>query len=307
MDFQQYLEKLFRVKSYDLSKESHIYQNKLLGSFAGINALNSSTSISELLKFLVEDIKKYSNLFIKCIKDAKEQFPDISDINYNDLRNIYLRNINVRIEENKNRLLDFISSTSFSGPKSKSFLSGFEYGVNEIIKITGDEIELLLTDNKTSKEINEFEMVELMKNNQVWVDIEKEFGVTKVGFGKRINFVQDKFKRSIIFRDIEQAYILASMSFSKPAVILAGSVIEELLRLYLESNNVKVSKKDFNNYIKACEENGLLKSAISRLSDSVRYFRNIVHLEKEKSVRYTISKATAKGAVSSIFTISNDF
>ena len=34
---------------------------------------------------------------------------------------------------------------------------------------------------------------------------------------------------------------------------------------------------------------------------------NIVHLENEFSGKYTISKATAKGAITSIFTISNDF
>lgn len=42
-------------------------------------------------------------------------------------------------------------------------------------------------------------------------------------------------------------------------------------------------------------------------TDSLRHFRNLVHLEKETSSKFTISKATAKGAVSSIFTIANDF
>ncbi|GAG40581.1 unnamed protein product, partial [marine sediment metagenome] len=48
-------------------------------------------------------------------------------------------------------------------------------------------------------------------------------------------------------------------------------------------------------------------SAISRLTDSVRHFRNIVHLQKENNSKITISKATAKGAVTSIFTLANDF
>jgi len=60
-------------------------------------------------------------------------------------------------------------------------------------------------------------------------------------------------------------------------------------------------------YIRACEDNGLLKDAIHKLADSVRQFRNIVHLERESSNRHTILKATAKGAVSSVFTIASDF
>lgn len=143
--------------------------------------------------------------------------------------------------------------------------------------------------------------------SETWDDIHNDFDVRKRTFGRKINFVTDKYKRRVIFRDVEQSYILAKNGFCKPAVILAGSVIEELLRLYLENKNVKPSKSTFEEYVKACENSGLLKSAISRLSDSVRHFRNLVHLEKEKSQKYAISKATASGAVSSIFTIANDF
>ena len=63
----------------------------------------------------------------------------------------------------------------------------------------------------------------------------------------------------------------------------------------------------YADYIKACEDQRLLKSAISRLSDSVRQFRNLVHLKLEGTKKHTISKATAKGAVSSVFTIANEF
>jgi len=93
-------------------------------------------------------------------------------------------------------------------------------------------------------------------------------------------------------------------------VILAGGVIEELLRLYLTQNGIspqKPLKKDFKGYIQTCEQNKLLKSGTSHLSDSARHFRNIVHLSKEVTKKHTISKATAKGAVSSIFTVANDF
>lgn len=141
----------------------------------------------------------------------------------------------------------------------------------------------------------------------IWVDITEEFGITKNSFGKRISFIKDTFCRKVIFRDIEQAYILARKGFSKPSVILSGAVIEELLRQYLKHKKVKPDKDTFDEYIKACQNNDILKSAIHNLSNSVRHFRNIVHIEKEGSSKYTISKATAKGAVSSIFTIANDF
>ncbi len=140
-----------------------------------------------------------------------------------------------------------------------------------------------------------------------WKEIENDYGVSKKLLGKKINFVTDAFKRKVIFRDIEHAYCLANAGYSKPAVILAGGVTEELLRLYLIHNKVTPSDKTFDSYIKACETNGLLKKAVHRLSDSFRHFRNFVHLSNEITSKHTISKATAKGAVASIFTLANDF
>jgi len=140
-----------------------------------------------------------------------------------------------------------------------------------------------------------------------WEAIRSEYDISKKDFGKKINFVLDSFKRKIIFRDVEHAFVLASHGFSKPALILAGGVIEELLRLYLEHKNIKPTNNRFVDYVKTCEDNGLLKRGVSRLSDSIRDFRNLVHLDNEKTKRHTVSQATAKGAVSSIFTIANDF
>lgn len=149
--------------------------------------------------------------------------------------------------------------------------------------------------------------ISLFTNKTNWEAIENEYDVNKRNFGRKINFVSDSHKREIIFRDVEHSFVLAFIGFSKPAVILAGGVIEELLRLYLKHNNITPPHKSFDDYIKTCEKNRLLKSGISRLSDSVRYFRNLVHLSAEKTKKHAISKATAKGALSSIFTIVNDF
>ncbi len=141
----------------------------------------------------------------------------------------------------------------------------------------------------------------------IWSKIKNDFGVSKHSFGNKIKFVEDEFKRKIIFRDIEHSYTLAVNDFSKPAVILAGSVIEELLRLYLIYNKIHISNDTFNEYIKICENQGLLKAGISKLSYSVRHFRNLVHMKYELSMKHTISKAAAMNAVSSIFIIANDF
>jgi len=148
-------------------------------------------------------------------------------------------------------------------------------------------------------------LLRLEKEN--WEAIESEYGICKRNFGKKINFVSNQFKRKVIFRDVEQAFVLASQDFPKPALILAGGVIEELLRLYLEHKNIKPKSDRFVDYIKACEDNSLLKKGVSRLTDSVRDFRNSVHLAKEATKGHTIGKAAAKGAVASIFTIANDF
>ena len=146
-----------------------------------------------------------------------------------------------------------------------------------------------------------------LKSQDIWPMIKNEYGITKRAFGVKINFINDPFRRKIIFRDVEQAYILAKIGFSKPSVILAGSIIEELLRQYLEHKKINASGNTFEKYIVTCKENNLLQSAIHSLTDSVRHFRNYVHQIKEKSKKDTISKATAKGAVSSIFTVANDF
>jgi hypothetical protein len=98
--------------------------------------------------------------------------------------------------------------------------------------------------------------------DSVWKAIQNDYDVSKVGFGRKISFVTDTFKRNVIFRDVAQAYVLANAGFPKPAVILAGSVIEELLRLFLEHKGIRPSAETFEHYLKACAEKGLLKSAI---------------------------------------------
>lgn len=188
--------------------------------------------------------------------------------------------------------------------------TAFLISLKEDIEKNPEIWENLLSEDKKSRNeppLKHKQEIYSLDNKNVWSEIKNDFGMSKYAFGQKVYFVKDVFKRKIIFRDIGHAYLLADKGFSKPALILASGVIEELLRLYLKHKNINPSNNTFDGYIKACEKHGLLKSGISNLSHSFRYFRNIVHLEKEISSKYTISKATAKGAVSSIFTISNDF
>ena len=173
-----------------------------------------------------------------------------------------------------------------------------------LVKLKDEDMEQL--DQKDPKSFKIY-LLNAQPSKETWVEIENEYGLTKRGFGRKFNFIKDEFRRKTIFRDVEQAYILAKIGFFKPSIILSGGVIEELLRQYLRYKSIKPADKSFNAYIKACKDNGLLKSAIQSLTDSIRHFRNHVHLAREKKARDTISKSNAKGAVASIFTIANAF
>lgn len=177
------------------------------------------------------------------------------------------------------------------------------YALVPAFNIMVSQLQMAINELENAEE----EEVKNMDDSYPWVTIAEVFGITKKEFGRKINFVKGDFLRSIIFRDIEHAYVLAKNGYSKPSVILSGAIIEELLRQYLLQKEIKPANNTFDEYIRTCQDNGLLKKAIHSLSDSVRHFRNIVHIENEKSKKHSISKATAIGAVSSIFTIANDF
>lgn len=264
-----------------------------------------SQNNKDKLRNIIGDLRVLSD---KCNRDVDRKYP----FNYE----YYLDELNrIIVEGNRIQPENFKDIGLIEDAKNKSLISGSMTGeqdakLREISAVVDKLLSRLeqtinLEPTKTSPVRNEKNLISEGKAN--WEAIENEFGITKRGFGRRINFITDPFKRTVIFRDVEQAFVLASSGFSKPAVILAGSVIEELLRLYLQHKNVPPLSDNFDGYIKACEQHGLLKDSVSRLSDSVRHFRNLVHLSKEETNKHTISKSTAIGAVSSIFTIANDF
>lgn len=143
--------------------------------------------------------------------------------------------------------------------------------------------------------------------NEIWVEIHRTHNISKLKFAKRINFIRDSYRRKTILRDVAHAYYLAHHGFHKSAVILAGSVIEELLRQFLISKDILGDKKSFISYIKTCKDHGILKSGINSLNDYVREFRNQVHMRKEVSPKDQIKDTHALGAVLSIFILIEDF
>ncbi|MBU6142164.1 hypothetical protein KGO95_03580 [Patescibacteria group bacterium] len=149
----------------------------------------------------------------------------------------------------------------------------------------------------------------VMSVNDLWKQIEKDCGDSKLQFARRINFVKGTYAREVIFRDIAHAQGCLMNGFYKPATILAGGVIEELLRQYLISKGYppKPKKESFHEYIEACREHGLIKRALVHLTGGVKDFRNLVHLKEESSRRHAISRSAAAGAIHAIFTLAHDF
>ena len=107
------------------------------------------------------------------------------------------------------------------------------------VQIATDIKRSIKPKTEQNKEGKDGTMETALSSKEKWEEIQRVYGIRKRTFGMKFNFVTDQFKRKIIFRDVEHACILANNGFSKPAVILAGSVIEELLRLYLNYKGIK--------------------------------------------------------------------
>ena len=275
---------------------SGIHVNKILDKRMEI--------INQLVDFRIsQDIKEISKTFDVLTKEIYEKIFKRAE----QLINGQINNLKLEMEKfckhfpNPDRYLNLINSRVTE--ERNKLISNAKREVDIFQKQSESNIQ----ERKISNKIIITEQERQLPPLDAWDRIKNEFGISKHSFGRKIDFVKDEFKRKIIFRDISNTYILVEKGFNKSAVILAGSIIEELLRLYLECKNIHPSKNKFNEYINLCESEGILKKGISKLSDSVRCFRNIVHLENEKSPKYTISKAAAKNALSSIFIIINDF
>ncbi len=138
-----------------------------------------------------------------------------------------------------------------------------------------------------------------------WEGIRRDYRLSRPMIGKKLNFMSPNSIRRAILRDIEQAYGCLDQHYYKPAVVLAGGVVEEVLRQYLQHKGIPPGK-EFIEHINAAREHKMLKASLVALTDSVRGFRNLVHIAKEKDPKFTTNGATAKVAVSAMFAIIND-
>lgn len=251
-----------------------------------------------------EKLSKRSSMVGSAPLEFPKNIDDRLSIQYQLLNSINLRKIHYR-----DFMINFFGTTyqpyAFNEAISIPLFRGMKYKIEEIVEKIPIENS---TSIKPETQLVKKDVTNMINNKTLWEEINNSYGMSKKSFARKIYFVEDKYRRTTIFRDIGHAHYLSTNSFSKPAVILVGSVIEELLRLFLIHKGITInSNSNFNDYIRLCESNGLLKTGINRLSDSVRHFRNYVHLAKETDKKHAISKSTAIGAVASIFTLANDF
>jgi len=289
--------------------------SKISEEFNLKGTLYSGMHVNKILDKRMEIINQLVDFKIsQDIKEISKRFDVLTKEIYDELFKRAKQLINGQIDNLKLEMEKFCRHF----PNSDSYLSLINNRIieekNKLISHAKREVDIFqkqsesnVQEKEISNEVMLTEQERKLPSLDAWNRIKNEFGISKHSFGRKIYFIKDEFKRKIIFRDVSNTYLLVEKGFNKSAVILAGSIIEELLRLYLCSKNIHPSKNKFNEYINLCESKGILKKGISQLSDSVRYFRNIVHLKNEKSSKYIISKAAAKNALSSIFIIVNNF
>lgn len=135
-----------------------------------------------------------------------------------------------------------------------------------------------------------------------WVAIQKDHGLTKRVIGKKLNFVKEKTLKDILFRDIEQAYLLLHHKFYKPAIIISGGALEEILKEFLKHNQKIPSGNRFVDCIEVAKKHSLFSNGIISLLDSMRDFRNLVHIDKERAGQ-KVGIQLARTAVSALFLI----
>ena len=247
---------------------------------------------------------------------------------WNSFENIPLEKTRIQLAKNLERMIDLIRRNTFQvehSPKLRRVprewmddkRQEYEQAVNSLNKSADNVYKnytaLLIQIKKnlpsqeslktnTGGDMQESECADV---SAVWVQLSQECHKPKRQFRKQINFVKDKYSREIIFRDIAHSYFCLKSGLYKSAVILAGGVAEELLRLYLIAKGHSPDKT-FDKNIKMCAEKKILKGGVESYTNGLRDFRNYVHLDKEVSKKHAISHATASAAFNTIFTLVND-
>ena len=94
------------------------------------------------------------------------------------------------------------------------------------------------------------------------------------------NFIKDNKTKTILKRDYAYAEICKEQEMFKPAIILYGSIMEEVLRTIL------LSKKEFLELIILAKEKRIIENHLATKIDFIRDFRNYVHIFLEKKKHF---------------------
>ncbi len=118
---------------------------------------------------------------------------------------------------------------------------------------------------------------EAWNKDKEWSELTKR----EIGIGKRgiLKWVKDKKLQKIIRRDYAAAQICEENEIFKPAIILYAGVIEALLKYKID----KKGTEDFVKLIEKALQLKLIKSEQANHMNTVRDFRNYVHIYKEVS------------------------
>ncbi len=110
-----------------------------------------------------------------------------------------------------------------------------------------------------------------------WEKLEKR----EIGIGKRqiLKWIKDKDLQTIIRRDYATAQICEEEGLFKPAIILYAGLLEALLRYKID----KDKEEKFEKLIEKASQLQLIKREQASHMQTVRDFRNYVHIYKEIS------------------------
>jgi hypothetical protein len=106
----------------------------------------------------------------------------------------------------------------------------------------------------------------------------EEITKKKIGISKKtlFSFIKDIKTRSILTRDYAFAEICREHKMFKPAIILYGSIMEEILR------NILNSDKYYSDLITEGKVKNIIEPPLARKIEFIRDFRNYVHIHLEK-------------------------
>ena len=305
--------RLFRIKS-DPIKEKHKNEYiDLIQKYTQLGMASQITSIKSELDLYVAQIKELSILWTEIMLESLSGGKFNTSSVQSDIISRMVRYINQLFNDRGSRINQQLQIAYQGSIVIKSVMNSFNIQKTAIINLCEDMIIEHIFNlkgknmNLVENEINYVKSTAFSQKD-IWKEIEENYDMSKRKFGRLIFFIEDIQLRKIIFRDISHAYFLSVNGFNKPAGILAGSIIEELLKQYLQFNHIQVKANErFNDIINKCKSNNLIIEEIKNVSNALRHFRNYVHIGKEKEMDYTISKPVAKSSVANIFAIAERF